>query len=195
MNPMRINSAESWAAIAGYVVFGFVLGAIGIAVMEQSAFAGLAFLGFGGLCLFGAVHAFVSRRRYGRVVLDVKEPVVPGGRFQARLIAPGGSAGAQTLEAELVCKRVTPAPRSRNEILLWSKKLSFPFLSSSQGAHCDIAFDMPADALPSEGGATAARTRPGIYWELHVQGADVEGVDLMRAFGFPVVAGAPAPSA
>ncbi|HUQ24175.1 MAG TPA: hypothetical protein VM140_00795 [Burkholderiales bacterium] len=196
---MRIGAVENPTTIALYGVFGIVFCAIGVFVLlGGSGLAGAVFAAFGALFLYGAVHSSLSRARYGDVALEVSDPVVPGGRLTARLDIPGGTGGATMIEAELRCKKVewvrTAGKRSLSDSAIWSSKQSFPLRSAGKAAHCEIAFDLPADAPLSEGGSTATRTMPGIYWELQVATEDVEGVDLMRGFRFPVVAGIPAPS-
>jgi hypothetical protein len=194
---MRIGSAESPGAIAGYVLFGLVFGVAGFYIFRESPIAGCVFGGLGALMLFGAVHAWLSRQRYGDVALDVGEPVVPGGRLMAKLLCPGGGGGATKIHVELRCKKVeyvrAAGKRSLGETILWSAKADFPLERYGDAARCAIAFDMPADAPLSDAGLTRSNvnTQPGIYWEVHAASEDVPGVDLMRAFRFPVVAGAP----
>jgi len=184
---MRIGSVENPASIFGYALFGAAFGSAGVFFFRQNPIVGLIFGGLGALLVFVAIHAYLGRQRYGELVLDVDEPVVPGGQFKARLVVPGRAA-ARTIQAELRCKKVEARKRGLTESILWSAKQSFPM----EG---EIRFTMPADAPLSEGGTTATRTTPGIYWELQVETGDEPGVDLMRGFRFPVVAGTPAPSA
>ena len=194
---MRIGSAESPGAVVGYALFGLVFGGAGFFIFRQSPIAGCVFGGLGALMLFGAVHAWLSVQRYGDVTLDVVEPVVPGGRLTANLLCPGGGAGATKIHAELRCKKVeyvvSGGKRSLGETILWSAKADFPLEHYGNAARCAIAFDMPSDAPVSDAGLTKANmnTQPGIYWELEAVSEDVPGVDLMRAFRFPVIAGTP----
>ena len=197
---MRIQSAENPTNIAGYILFGVLFCAIGYFVWSQSAGAALVFFGFGALCLFGAGHAYLSVQRYGEVSLDVVEPVVPGSRLSATLLCPGGASGARTIHAELCCKKVewtrSGGKSSLAETVLWSAKADFPLQAHGNAARCAMTFDLPADAPISDRVLTERNVniRPGIFWELQAASEDVPGVDLMRAFRFPVVAGSPAPS-
>lgn len=194
---MRIGSAESPGAIVAYALFGLVFAVAGVFVFQQSAIGGCVFGGLGALMLLGAVHAWLSAQRYGDVTLDVAEPVVPGGRLTATLLCPGGGGGATKIHAELRCKKVeyfkSGGKQSLGETVLWSAKADFPLQPYGNAARCTLAFDMPADAPISDLGLTKANmnTKPGIYWELDAKSEDVPGVDLMRAFRFPVVAGTP----
>jgi len=195
---MRIGSVENPVTIAAYGLFGAVFGGIGLFLVWQNPVAGLVFGGFGALFLFGAVHSYLGAMRFGDVALEVREPVVPGGRLVARLDCPGGAGGASTIHAEVNCKKVewvrAGGKRHLSETAIWSAKRSFPLRAAAKGAHCDIDFDLPKDAPLSEGGSTETRSMPGIYWELQVESEDLPGVDLMRGFRFPVVAGTPPPS-
>lgn len=195
MGAMRIGSVENPTNIAGYVIFGLLFCVIGYFVWMQSAGAALVFFGFGALCLFGAGHAYLSVQRYGEVTLDVVEPVVPGGRLSATLLCPGGASGASTIHAELCCKKVewtrSGGKSSLGETVMWSAKADFPIQPHGDAARCAISFDLPKDAPLSDRVLTErnVNTRPGIFWELQAASEDVPGVDLMRAFRFPVVAG------
>ena len=195
---MRIGSVENPLTIAGYGVFGAVFAGIGIFILRDSPIAGLVFGGLGALFLFGAVHSYLGAVRYGDVALEIAEPVVPGGRLLARLVCPDGVAGASTIHAEMRCKKVewvvSGGKRHLTENAIWSAKRSFPLRAAGKAAHCDIHFDLPPDAPISEGGSTATRTLPGIFWEVQVETDDLPGVDLMRGFRFPVIAGTPPPS-
>lgn len=195
---MRIGSVETPVTIVAYAIFGAVFAGIGLFILRENPIAGLVFGGIGALSLFGALHSYLGARRYGNVALELVEPAVPGGRLIARLDCPGGTAGASLIHAEVNCKKVEWIVQGRErhliENVIWTAKRSFPVRTSGKGAKCDIDFDLPADAPLTEGGSTETRSMPGIYWEVQVETPDVPGVDLMRGFRFPVVAGTPTPS-
>lgn len=190
---MRVEPVENPATITWYAIFGLIFGGIGVVIFSDGSWlGGSIFLAIGALFLCGAIHSVVGRIRYGAVYLDLETPVVPGGKLSARLVSPGGAAGAGEINVELRCKRVAWSgagdSQGLSETVIWSEKTRLPLLSDpAGGVTCNIGFEIPGDAAPSEGRSTNTNTAPGVYWELQVATNSVQGVDLMRGFRFPVV--------
>ena len=210
--PLRIEAIERPSVTIAYWIIGGVLVVAGLLTLrgirriesiadipgagENIIVAGMLFL-MGGLCLYGAWATTRDRLRQGAIVLELQTPVAPGDRLRAKLIAGTGLRDTSDLEAELRCMHVEYVWRegtergqssaSPEQKVLWRTQAHFALQRSASRSECDIAFELPQDALPTEGNASIFRLEPGRFWEMVVTLPNGKET-LLRTYRIPVQA-------